>query len=885
MSATRRAPEASMTLRPSQHAHWIAAALPIAGCLAWFVLAPPVRSAGQLGLGLLLVLGSSALWARRCGPTGPLHFDLFERCLLGEAVLGLLLVQLAGVQALPWLGGLGALLCLLAWRRDHRFVLLGWLQVGVLPWLGRQTLWDPWETHYGEVAREVLARGDWISLWWAQDGWFWSKPVLIFWSEALARLALGVPYKAGVFPAGAEWAARLPVALLGLGVALATYGVGRSYGRPRAGLCAALVAWTAALPAILSQHAITDFYFAGLLALALLAMAVALHPRSAAQANPKASLLLGMAVLAPQLAFFAYALARNLGAEGLVRDAFYSGSPGNTALLGNAARELQQAALGPLAGQPGWLGLIGLPATLLLTRHWLRQGTVRSLALLAFYAACGFAVLAKGLAGVALPGLIMLLFLVAEQRWQLLHRGGLQVAAGAGTVTLIAAPWYLAMTQRHGTDFLMRLLVHDHFKRLATGVHGDQGHAGYYLEQLGFAFFPWVLLVPVLWLSRLHRRSAEEGTLLRLFQLATLSSFALFALMATKFHHYLLPALLPLAWLVGWQLGERWTPSERSARSGEVLRLGLGSALLAMALGLGYGDPFFPAAPAKVPDALASLWALRAQVPQPAMLLAWLGGALLIAPRSGRGIGAWALLGVALVPGWWLPVASVLALWTAPLAAPLLKGYRLHVDPARWLGTVVILGVGLLILLALVERNGHAPEGAARFAQLFSYQYDRPLAPGFNLTPRLALLTGLGIAACLLVWLRPQHTGLGLALAALLSLGLNQGVLAYDAPHYGQRELVSRYFAQRRSPDTPLVAFQMYWLGENFYSNNHVHAEKSFERAPVQRLIEGYRGQEAFFLVQHDRMERLRRWLDARSFEALTTPRDNRLVALVRAQL
>ena len=65
------------------------------------------------------------------------------------------------------------------WQR-HGFWLVTVAALLYLPRLGSYSLWDPWETHYGEVAREILARNDWISTWWAQDGWFWSKPILDF---------------------------------------------------------------------------------------------------------------------------------------------------------------------------------------------------------------------------------------------------------------------------------------------------------------------------------------------------------------------------------------------------------------------------------------------------------------------------------------------------------------------------------------------------------------------------------------------------------------------------------------------------------------------------------------------------------------------------------
>ena len=33
-----------------------------------------------------------------------------------------------------------------------------------LPFLGTLGLWDPWETHYGEVAREMIQRDDYVSV-------------------------------------------------------------------------------------------------------------------------------------------------------------------------------------------------------------------------------------------------------------------------------------------------------------------------------------------------------------------------------------------------------------------------------------------------------------------------------------------------------------------------------------------------------------------------------------------------------------------------------------------------------------------------------------------------------------------------------------------------
>ncbi|HZO81252.1 MAG TPA: phospholipid carrier-dependent glycosyltransferase [Candidatus Binataceae bacterium] len=71
-----------------------------------------------------------------------------------------------------------------------------------LPALGRPALWEPDEGRYGEIAREMVLSGDWIT---PRDNWvrYFEKPPLVYWAEAIAIEALGPT----------ELAVRLPAAL------------------------------------------------------------------------------------------------------------------------------------------------------------------------------------------------------------------------------------------------------------------------------------------------------------------------------------------------------------------------------------------------------------------------------------------------------------------------------------------------------------------------------------------------------------------------------------------------------------------------------------------------------------------------------------------------
>ena len=209
--------------------------------------------------------------------------------------------------------------------------------------------WDPWETHYGEVARQILVRDDPLDLWWrpgyGPDGnaenTFWSKPALPFWLMALSMAIFGV----GTRPAAdelvrsplPELALRLPSLLAGLlCAAFLGYVVWRllrddsaaaSRGpssAARAGIFTAVVLSTMPQWALVGRQALTDMFFVAPVVVAMGAWALAwLQPDRELRAR-RAALQLGVEIAQqPHLAVTEHrdALA-GLDAERLGRPAF-----------------------------------------------------------------------------------------------------------------------------------------------------------------------------------------------------------------------------------------------------------------------------------------------------------------------------------------------------------------------------------------------------------------------------------------------------------------------------------------------------------------------------------------------------------------------------------
>ena len=796
---------------------------------------------------------------------------------------------LLGYPALPWV--ISAALLALVPSAISRPGLLVFVIVSFLylPFLGAYGLWDPWETHYGEVSREILSRDDWISLWWAQENWFWSKPILIFWSEALSMGALGVDPSPDANPAHPEWALRLPIYLMSIGAVLAVYAaIGRVFGK-RAGVLSAIVLATMPHFFFLSHQAITDMPFVAnmVIAMSLLILALREDPeRQVTDYRVGRWVISGQHVLVAALFLIVapqalYLVSRNVTMVRLFQfawhgDEFLMGSAGNPGSRVPGNSELHDMApwASGLVAQPVVQGLVWVAGLAVLLWFLARERRAQSLYMFAFYVFCGLAFMGKGIPGFALPGMVALLYLVASRRWSLLLDGRLRIAAGALTVAVVGLPWYVAMYIRHGPAFTDRLLVHDHINRLAAGVHGDNGSIEYFLEQIGFAMFPWVALVPAaltmwLWYSRRpgeaaideERRHQTETAMLIAVWFA--GAFTLFNAMITKFHHYIFPAVPPAAILSGVLLDRAFGDDsgvDRWKRLAGTVLAALAPVIVVLGIGGAWGD-LRGVIPEEVPQPERADWVLDHGM----------GAALAL---------ALVVLGIAVGAGAYFLLRS-------PETKDLPR------TPSTWEPSLAGAMIAGTVLAAFVARDlswvtDARPQGYERLIQLFIYNYGRPWPDHFDYRP---ILTGFGVVAALLFALAAFRFLRPLASRALVGIALAFTVWALDvymidlSPHWGQRELLKAYYEEREGPHEPVVAWQMNWKGENFYTGNRVAVFVDLDNQKIREWIAENRGTRAFFLMEHSRLNNFKSLVPGRDVREVTDMRLNNKFLLVEVTL
>jgi 4-amino-4-deoxy-L-arabinose transferase-like glycosyltransferase len=689
------------------------------------------------------------------------------------------------------------------------------------PQLGNYSLVDPWETHYGEVAREILTRDDWVSLWWAQDGWFWSKPILDFWLQALSMSLFGVHHVPDGMLAGIalgrspypEWAVRLPMLLLSLFAQVTLYSaVAKLWGR-RAALFGSLVLVSVPYYTLIVHQSMTDLpYIATLMgALGLFILGfyssdeetvrgyrVVLGRRTVILSAH--TLVLGFIVLfaLPQIL---YLFSRNVGliTSGpdlgffLHADRFFSGSGGgNCGLPGNAPCAWHHAEIPspePSLSALCWTVLLGV--LLFIERGERRK---KSLFYLGAWTCVALSALAKGLPGpVIFLGTVVVSVVITRRFSESLK---LELPSALLLLAVIALPWFVQATVRHGSGFLERLFVHDMYKRAFVHVHdtnaGDDVSLRYYLWQLGYGLFPATGVVVIGTLGALVGRDEtrhRNQSLASILGIWALVGFGMFSLTLTKFHHYIIPIVPALCLLTGPLLDNAF------AHRGFCFNQG------------------------------------------------------------------------------------------SPCRYRTSKGFDF---------VLVAIVASLVVLFAGLDLFGpnNPPGGAARFINLVTYNYTRPWPDTLDFKNTLFAFTVVIVVSLFALMLsqplRTYAAALYLTVSLLFSAWLGNRYLPLVAPHWGQRETIATYYRTRKGPQEPLVAYQMNWKGENFYTGNRLATfintgEKLKQWVSRQRKLGKL---VLFFTLEHNRVAGLKQELGrVQEFTLLTDKRVNNKFTLVRVTL
>jgi 4-amino-4-deoxy-L-arabinose transferase-like glycosyltransferase len=111
------------------------------------------------------------------------------------------------------------------------------------------------------------------------------------------------------------------------------------------------------------------------------------------------------------------------------------------------------------------------------------------------YVSVGLATLTKGPMAIALPGLVVLLYLVVYR--ELSRVTEMMLLQGILIVAAIVVPWYYALYQRDGWTYITSFLLGENVARFTDGV-GVNARRGvfFYIPVVFSDGFPWSLLLP-----------------------------------------------------------------------------------------------------------------------------------------------------------------------------------------------------------------------------------------------------------------------------------------------------------------------------------------------------------------------------------------------------
>ena len=172
------------------------------------------------------------------------------------------------------------------------------------------------------------------------------------------------------------------------------------------------------------------------------------------------------------------------------------------------------------------------------------------------FVACALGVLSKGLIGLALPGLVLVIWLLWTRQFKKVLR--LPWLSGLTLFAVVALPWFVVAQQKY-PQLLDYMFINQHFKRYTATSYNNPQPWWFYLVSILLLLFPWVFFA----LNQL-RRSADAlpgqtasvaSAWWSLCWIWALAIIAFFSIPNSKLIGYVLPVMPALALLsaLGWE--------------------------------------------------------------------------------------------------------------------------------------------------------------------------------------------------------------------------------------------------------------------------------------------------------------------------------------------
>lgn len=205
------------------------------------------------------------------------------------------------------------------------------------------------------------------------------------------------------------------------------------------------------------------------------------------------------------------------------------------------------------------------------------------------FAACALGMLSKGLIGIALPGMVILVWLIWTRQFKkILH---LPWFSGLALFSAIALPWFVRAQQTY-PEFFNYMFVGQQFNRYTAAVYNNPQPWWFYLLALVLLLFPWVLFA----VGQVRRVTATTltghlGMAAPWWQLCwvwLLVILLFFSVPNSKLIGYILPVIPPLTLLasLGWQR----VMAHRASAGKVFVAICLVNAALALGIVLNVGD-------------------------------------------------------------------------------------------------------------------------------------------------------------------------------------------------------------------------------------------------------------------------------------------------------